>query len=128
MLRAAPRTGLQLTHSTVLQAAPHTTSRPYVRLATRKLSTAKKSKDILIEMANFCFNVARAVEPEIVEGNLRWREPGHQKIYFAFIDRATLFAARAAPYESLTFRAVAVGGPGESRAAEQAVRSALGRD
>jgi hypothetical protein len=76
--------------------------------ATRKLSCARMSKDILTELANFCFDVANEIAPQTVDGNLIWREPWHERSFFAFIDRAGLFAARAAPYESPTYRAIAV--------------------
>lgn len=81
---------------------------------SRKLSDARHSKDLLAEAAKYMFGCMTACRPRVVkidgtdEQDLKWRSPEHERLFFAFADRMGLFAARAAPFEDPTYRAIAI--------------------
>lgn len=75
---------------------------------TRSPSAAKLCKDILAEFANFCTGMAVRNQPQRDDaGNAVWK-PGQEDTFLRYMDRACLFAARGAPYQSGTFKAIAV--------------------
>ena len=65
-------------------------------------------KDILADYAMFCVGVANQFQPKVNDdGTMTWPEVSETR-FNKYMDKACLFAHRAAPYESPTFRAVEV--------------------
>jgi hypothetical protein len=66
-------------------------------------------KDILSMFANQCTSIAARLAPAPGEdGRLRWPFPGAEKQYFRWIAEVRAFAVAVAPFESPTFRSVAI--------------------
>lgn len=75
---------------------------------TRAPAAAKLCKDILAESANFCAGMAAYYQPKRDQkGNVIWAE-GQEEKFLRYMDRANMFAARGAPYQSGTFKAIAI--------------------
>lgn len=75
---------------------------------TRTPAAAKLCKDILAESANFCAGMMAYYQPKKdKDGNVVWAT-GQEEKFLRYMDRACLFAARGAPYQSGTFKAIAV--------------------
>jgi len=80
---------------------------------TKRTPDQRRCKDLLAEGAKFMFGCMSQVAPiktlnEKGEPELNWRRPTDKEAFFAFADRMGLFAARAAPFEDPTYRAIAI--------------------
>jgi hypothetical protein len=80
---------------------------------TRSPAQARLCKDILAEYANFCAGMASQFQPRrSPDGTIAYQQ-GHEEIFLRYMDRACMFATRAAPYQSPTFKAIMVTPPPE---------------
>ena len=76
---------------------------------TRAPAAAKRCKDILAECANFCAGMMATYQPQRGAGGaVIWGDPGQEEKFLRYMDRACMFAARAAPYQDPTFKAIMI--------------------
>jgi hypothetical protein len=81
---------------------------------TRAPAAAKLCKEILAESANFCAGMMAYYQPtKDQNGNVVWTQPDQEEKFLRYMDRACLFAARGAPYQSATFKSIIVTPPPE---------------
>jgi hypothetical protein len=87
---------------------------------TRTPAAAKLCKDILAETANFCAGMMAYYQPKKdSNGNVVWAT-GQEEKFLRYMDRACLFAARGAPYQSGTFKSIMITPPPEDRTGQGA--------
>ena len=88
---------------------------------TRTPAAAKLCKDILAEAANFCAGMMAYYQPtKDQNGNVVWPRPDQEEKFLRYMDRACLFAARGAPYQSGTFKAIMLTPPPETKPGDSA--------
>lgn len=98
--------------------------------STKRTPDQRRSKDLLAEGARFMFSCMSQVGPtkalvdvQLEDGTmvkreeLVWRRSQDRELFFAFADRMGLFAARAAPFEDPTYRAIAIVSQGSDKPA-----------
>ena len=87
-----------------------------VEAMTRTPAASKRCKDILAECANFCAGMMATYQPQRgPNGAVIWPETGQEEKFLRYMDRACMFAARAAPYQDPTFKSIMVTPPPDEK-------------
>lgn len=84
--------------------------------ASRRPVTAEACKDLLAEFANFYAGMARQFKPSPNgKHGLLWRGQDDEPLFLKYSQIAGMFAGRAAPYESPTFKAIMMAPPPDAK-------------